>query len=67
MASTVIVVASTTVGTPIAITGIPKVWSDNSFLLLPTPEPGLIPVSVNWIVLLILFIELVANASTTIT
>ena len=33
------------VGTPIAITGTPSVFWDNSFLLFPTPAPGLIPVS----------------------
>ena len=40
------VTASTTVGTPIAKTGKPKVFLLNSFLLFPTPDPGLIPVSV---------------------
>ena len=41
---------STTVGTPIAITGIFRVSVLISFLLLYTPLPGLIPVSVSWIV-----------------
>ena len=33
----------TTVGIPIEITGIPRVFSDISYLWLPTPEPGEIP------------------------
>ena len=40
-----ITAASTTVGTPIAITGTPIVSFDISFLLLLTPAPGSIPVS----------------------
>lgn len=44
--SLTIVAASTTVGDPIAITGIPSVSSDISFLKLPTPLPGSIPESV---------------------
>ena len=47
-----IVAASTTVGTPIAITGISNVSLDISSLLFPTPLPGDIPASVIWIVLL---------------
>ena len=58
-----IVTASTTVGIPIASTGIPKVFIDSSPLLLPTPLPGNIPESVNWIVLFTLSIELEARAS----
>ena len=50
-----------------AITGIPKVSSDISFLVFPTPAPGTIPVSDNCIVLLILSILLEAKASITIT
>ena len=41
-----IVAASTTVGTPIAITGISNVSLDISSLLFPTPLPGDIPASV---------------------
>ena len=36
---------STTVGIPIAITGIPKVAWLISALVFPTPAPGTIPVS----------------------
>ena len=57
----------TTVGTPIAITGMPNVFLLNSFLLFPTPLPGCIPVSVIWIVLLILSIEEDASESIAIT
>ena len=45
--SFVIVERSTTVGTPIAITGMPKVDWLISFLLFPTPEPGFMPVLVS--------------------
>ena len=51
---------------PIAITGIPRLSSVISSLLLPTPPPGTIPVSESCIVLLILSILLEANASITI-
>ena len=59
--------ASTTVGTPMAITSTPKVRLFNSFRLFPTPAPGLIPVSVNCMVLPSLCILLAASASTTKT
>ena len=52
---------SHTVGTPIAITGIPRVFLFKATLLLLTPLPGWIPVSVIWIVLLTLSIELLAR------
>ena len=52
-----------TVGTPMAITGIPRVFLLISKRLLPTPEPGWIPVSVIWIVLFNLSIFLLAKAS----
>ena len=64
--SAAMVAASTTVGTPIAITGIPNVSTVNSFLWFPTPAPGTIPVSAIWTVLLILSILLEAKASITI-
>ena len=64
--SSVIVAKSTTIGTPIAITGIPNVFLLNSFLVFPTPAPGTIPVSAIWIVLLILSILLDAKLSITI-
>lgn len=54
MLSEAIVAASTTIGTPIAITGIPNVFSLISFLALFTPAPGTIPVSAICTVLLIL-------------
>ena len=57
---------STTVGIPIEIIGIPKVFSLISCLVFPTPAPGTIPVSEIWIVLLILSILLEASASITI-
>ena len=38
--SLVIETASTTVGTPIAITGIPNVSLLSSLRLFPTPDPG---------------------------
>ena len=57
---------STTVGIPSAITGIPSVFSVNSFRVFPTPAPGTIPVSDICIVLLILSILLDAKASITI-
>ena len=58
---------SHTVGTPIAITGIPRVFLFKATLLLLTPLPGWIPVSVIWIVLLSLEIELLFKESTTTT
>ena len=45
-ASPTMVAASTTVGIPIAITGICIVSFVSAFLLFPTPDPGWIPVSV---------------------
>ena len=65
--SSIIVPKSTTIGTPIAITGMPKVFSLNSFLAFPTPAPGIIPVSAICIVLLILSILFEAKLSITIT
>ena len=60
------VASSTTVGIPIATTGIPnEVWLI-SCLVFPTPAPGTIPVSDICIVLLILSILLDAKASITI-
>ena len=56
MLSAAMVAASTTIGTPIAITGIPKVFWLISFRAFPTPAPGTIPVSASWTVLLILSI-----------
>ena len=61
------VAASTTVGTPIATTGIPSVFLVSSFLRFPTPAPGSIPVSVICTVVQSLCTLLDANASTTIT
>jgi len=65
--SLTIVTASTTVGTPIAITGIPTTSLLISFLLFETPLPGWIPVSVNWIVLFTLSNDWLAKASITKT
>ena len=42
--------APTTVGTPMAITGTPKLSFVRLWRGFPTPEPGWIPVSVSWIV-----------------
>jgi len=39
------VAASTTVGTPIAITGTPRDSLSSLLLLFPTPPPGATPVS----------------------
>ncbi len=50
-----------------AITGTPRVFSDNSVLLFPTPEPGDMPVSAICMVVLTRFIFLDANASIAIT
>ena len=66
MQSFVIVAKSTTVGIPIAITGIPNVFMLISFLALFTPAPGTIPVSAICMLLLILSSFLVARASITI-
>ena len=67
MHSFVIVAKSTTVGIPIAITGIPSVFLLISFLVFSTPAPGTIPVSAICILLLILSMLLVARASITIS
>ena len=67
MVSLVKVAASTTVGTPIAITGTPKFGSSSAFRTFPIPEPGTIPVVEICIVELILSTLLEANASTAIT
>ena len=50
-----------------AITGIPIVFLLISLRLLPTPEPGWIPVSVIWIVLFRRSIFLLARASIAMT
>ena len=52
-----------TVGTPTAITRLPRLSELSVFLLLPTPEPGLIPVSVSWMVHPSLLLLLAARAS----
>ena len=57
---------STTVGTPIAITGTPKVSKLSLFLEFPTPDPGEIPVSDSCMVLHSLDGFLAARASITI-
>ena len=67
MESWTIVAASTTVGTPIPITRTERFSSFRPSLWFPTPEPGLIPVSVIWIVRLSLVVLLAASASTAIT
>ena len=54
---------SHTVGTPIAITGIFNDFLSNFSLLLETPLPGCIPVSVSCIALFNLFNELVLSES----
>ena len=53
MVSFTMVTASTTVGIPIAITGIANDFEDISFLLFPIPLPGSIPESVICIILFI--------------
>ena len=65
--SLAIVVASTTVGIPTAITLTPKFSSFICFLLFPTPAPGDIPVSPIWIVVFTLSTFLAAKASIHIT
>ena len=57
----------TTVGTPIAITGILIVLKDISPWLLPIPRPGSNPVLVIWIVFWIRLIFKAAKASIAIT
>ena len=64
--SLIIVCKSTTVGTPIAITGILSFFSDISLKELKTPLPGSIPVSVIWTTLHKLSIELDDKESITI-
>ena len=61
-----IFLTSTTVGTPIAITGTPIVLLDISFLLFLTPLPGEIPPVDSWILPPTLDKLLDANASITI-
>ncbi len=56
-----------TVGTPTAITSVPMVLLLISLLLLPTPAPGFIPVSVICMVLLSLLQLRVDKASNTIS
>ena len=65
--SLAIVTASTTVGTPIAITFTPRLSSFICFLLFPTPAPGDMPVSPICIVVLTLSTRLAASASIHIT
>ena len=48
--SQVRVAASTTVGTPTAMTGTPRVSALRAARALPTPEPGVMPVSASWMV-----------------
>ena len=59
--------ASTTVGTPTAIVGMPRVCRLIAMRLLPTPEPGLIPESATWIVVCSRSRRRAARASITIT
>ena len=56
-----------TVGTPTAITLRPRLAAFSVLRLFPTPEPGLIPVSVICIVVLRRLLLLAARASTAIT
>ena len=65
--STTIVAASKTVGTPIPITGTPKVSFESSSCLFPTPPPGTIPVSEICIDLFILSIFFEHKLSIAIT
>ena len=44
------VAASTTVGTPMAMTGTPRVSRFSAARALPTPDPGTMPVSAIWMV-----------------
>ena len=67
MESWTIVAASTTVGTPIPMTFTCRFSRDNPILWFPTPEPGLMPVSVIWIVLFSLLVLRAASASMAIT
>ena len=67
MQSLAMVAASTTVGTPIEITFTPSVSSFKPSRLLFTPDPGFIPQSESWIVVLILSRLREASASTAIT
>ncbi len=64
--SITIVAASTTVGMPTAITGIPMLSRLSACLWFPTPEPGLIPVSVICIVRFRRLVPRAASASTAI-
>lgn len=65
--SKAIVFPSTTVGTPMAITGTPRDFSLISLLWFPTPEPGHIPEVLICTVLPNLSVLLEARASITIT
>ena len=65
--STAMVNASITVGTPSASTGTPILSLLIPTLWFPTPEPGLIPLSDNCIVVFSLDIFLAARASMAIT
>ena len=59
--------APTTVGTPMASTGIPRLSFVRLCRWFPTPEPGWIPVSVSWMVVPSLRTLLAARASMTIS
>ena len=61
--SLTIVAPLTTIGTPMAITLVFRDCSFNPFLWLPIPEPGVIPVSVSCIVVVILLTFLAASES----
>ena len=61
------VAESTTVGTPMAMTGTPNVSSLSIFRLLPTPAPGARPVSESCIAALMRLVFLAANASMAMT
>ena len=62
-----IVVANTTSGTPMAITGTPSVSRSSPVRLLPTPAPGLMPVSVSCTVVLMRAARREASESTAMT
>ena len=67
MASLAMVEAYTTIGTPTAMTGAPIVSRVSARWWLPTPEPGVIPVSVTWMVEPMRRELRAASASTAIT
>ena len=67
MESWTMVAASTTVGTPIPITFTWRFSSVSPVRWFPTPEPGLIPVSVIWMVRFRRLVLLAASASMAMT